>query len=289
MTFGGGGSSAPPPPQWIPTPAAPSYVAPPDPQGVVPEALSAKGVIKQGNYVEGFTTTNKKGKEVGLDQVPENLRLNKDPLSHEVRAPYEQNFYQQYINPQLAAAKAATSNAGQSYSSYGGARIGQLEAQGQLSKFQAGLEASQQVYNNLLAGRQSYFAGGPRIVQEQNALDVQRGLGVAGLQSQNYDSQNRFNLGVYGIGSGNTIAQNQFNQGNYRTGLEQSRYQDSIAGQGLFGIGGGLLNLASGFGGGGGGGSAFGPSTAGNAFSGGFSLPGLYNQTPLLGYGTQIY
>lgn len=243
MSFGGGGSKAPPAPQYVQPPAAPSYVTPPDPNAIVPPALSGKQVISKGNYLEGFTELNKKGKPVGLDQVPQILRLDQDPLSHEVRAPYEENFYQQYINPQLQLARAQTSDNGQSYSSYGGARIGQLEAQGQLNKFQAGLEASQQVYNNLLAGRQSYFQGGPRIVQEQNALDVTRGLGVAGIQSQNYDSQNDFNLGVFGVQSQNTGNQNSFNQGNYQIGSNNANTRSQLGAQNALGWG----QIASGF------------------------------------------
>lgn len=237
MTFGGGGSKAPPAPQYVPPPAAPSYVAPPDPNSVVPPAMSTKQIIQKGNYVEGFTTTDKKGKIVGQDQVPVNLRLDKDPLSHEVRAPYEDNFYQQYINPQVAQAQADASSGGQSYSSYGGAHIGQIQAQGQLAKFQAGLQAAQQVYDNTLAGRQSYFQGGPRITQEQNALDVTRGLGVAGIQSQNFGSQNNFNSDIFRsqvMASGN---QNSFNQGIYGTQSENARYSQGLGVQRANGFG----------------------------------------------------
>jgi hypothetical protein len=238
MSFGGGGGKAPAPPQYIPNGPAPSYVTPPDPQGVVPPALSGKQVIQQGNYLEGFTTTNKKGKVVGLDQVPVNLRLDKDPLSHEVIDPYATAFYQQQINPQIQQARADLSQNGGSYGSYGGARVGQIEAEGQLAKFQAGLSAAQQVYNNTLAGRESYFNGAPKIVQTQNALDVTRGLGVAGIQSQNYDSQNDFNQGIFGITTGSNNNHNDFNSNNYST--QSQNYRSQQQNSGLGGIFGGL-------------------------------------------------
>jgi len=240
MSFGGGSSKTPSAPQYIPMTAAPSYVAPPDPQGVVPQALSGKQVIQKGNYLEGFTTTDKKGRVVGQDQVPENLRLDKDPLSHEVVDPYANYYFQNNINPLIEQAKATVAKNGGSYGSYGGARIGQIEAQGQMDKYQAGLQAAQQVFNNTIAGRESYFNGAPKIVQTQNALDVQRGLGVAGIQSQNYDSQNDFNQGIFGISSNNNNEHNNFNRGIYDSQLDYQAQQsanraNAFAGGGLIG------------------------------------------------------
>lgn len=239
MSFGGGGGKAPAPPQYIPLGPAPSYVAPPDPQGVVPAALTGKQVIQQGNYLEGFTETNKKGKIVGQSQVPVNLRLDKDPLSHEVIDPYATAFYQQQINPQIQQARADLSQNGGSYGSYGGARVGQIEAEGQLAKFQAGLSAAQQVYNNTLAGRESYFNGAPKIIQQQNELNVNRGLGISQIQSANYNNQNDFNQGIYGIQAGANNNHNDFNSKNYGSQLDYSaRTQNSN--NGLGGIFGGL-------------------------------------------------
>lgn len=238
MSFGGGSSKPPAAPQYVAPPSAPSYVTPPDPNAIVPEALSGKQVIQKGNYLEGFTTTDKKGRIVGLDQVPENLRLDKDPLSHEVVDPYANAFYQQQINPQIQQARADLARNGGSYGSYAGARVGQIEAEGQLAKFQAGLQAAQQVYNNTLAGRESYFNGGPKIIQTQNALDVQRGLGVAGIQSQNFDSQNDFNQGIFGIQSGNTQNQNDFNSRNYGSQLGYQAEQNRTNAQAAAGWGG---------------------------------------------------
>ena len=245
MSFGGGSSKPPPAPQYIPMGPPPAYATPPDPQTVVPPAFTGKQVIQQGNYLEGFTTTNKRGKVVGQDQVPENLRLDKDPLSHEVVDPYANYYYQTNINPQIASAKAAVSANGGSYGSYGGARIGQIEAQGQMDKYQAGLAAAQQVFNNTIAGRQSYFQGAPRIVQEQNELDVNRGLGIAGIQSQNYDSQNDFNQGIFGIQSNNNNSHNDFNRGNYDSQLDYTAQQNATNQKGMSGWGDALGNLFS--------------------------------------------
>lgn len=154
--------------------------------------------------------------------------------------PYATYYYQNQINPLIEQAKAAVAKNGGSYGSYGGARIGQIEAQGQMDKYQAGLAAAQQVFNNKIQGRESYFNGAPKIVQTQNALDVQRGLGVAGIQSQNYDSQNDFNQGIFGIQSNNNNEHNNFNRGIYDSQLDYKAQQsanraNAFAGGGLLG------------------------------------------------------
>jgi len=178
-----------------------------------------------------------------MDQIPEHLQLTGDPLSHEVVHPYADYFYQTQINPQIKAAEAAVAKNGGSYGSYGGARIGQIQAQGELEKYQAGLAAAQQVFNNKIAGRQSYWQGAPRVVQEQNALDVQRGIGVAGLQSQNYDSQNDFNMGIFGIESNNNNSHNDFNRGIYDTQTDYAIAQNQQRQQNAGGWGEAIGNL----------------------------------------------
>jgi hypothetical protein len=112
-----------------------------------------------------------------------------------------------------------------------------------MDKYQAGLAAAQQVFNNTIAGRDSYFKGAPRIVQEQNALDVNRGLGVAGIQSQNYDSQNDFNQGIFGIESNNNNSHNDFNRGIYDSQLDYTAEQNRTNSQSALGWGSALGNL----------------------------------------------
>lgn len=218
-----GSKKAPAPPIYIPPPPAPQAVIPPDPQTVVPQVLSPLDVTKQGLEVE--------------QQLPDFLQLKQDPLSPEVLKQYEDNYYSQYVNPQVKAAEAQIGNNGQIYSSFGGGLVGQIRSQGELDKFNAGLGASQQAYNNLIQGRTSLFTGGIGLAQDQNNADVSRGLGVAGLQSQNAGSLNGFNSDIYGSQIRSNSYQNDFNQANYKNQLALKAEQDNLRTNQFLGIG----------------------------------------------------
>lgn len=218
-----GSKKAPSPPIYIPPPPAPQAVTPPDPQTVVPQVLNASQITTQGLEAERL--------------LPEFLQLREDPLSPEVLKRYEDNYYSQYVNPQVKAAEAQVGNNGQLYSSFGGGLVGQIRSQGELDKFNAGLSASQQAYNNLLQGRTSLFSGGIGLAQDQNNADVSRGLGVAGLQSQNAGNLNSFNSGIYGTQVSANGYQNQFNQANYKNQLALKAEQDNLRTNQFLGIG----------------------------------------------------
>lgn len=202
-----------------------------------------------------------------------------NPLDPDVLKRYEDNYFAQNVNPAIAAAEAQIGTTGQQYSSYGGGLVGQLRSQGQLDKFSAGLGASQQAYNNLLQGRQSLYAGGIGLAQDQGNLNVQRGLGIAGIQSNNAANENQFNQGIYGIGSQNTGYQNSFNLNNYQNELQAIAMKNQQKANMAYGIGtlglgfltGGAGALSKGIGGGGAsaGGGGIG-SAGGNAALSGF-------------------
>lgn len=141
-----------------------------------------------------------------------------NPLDPAGRQQYEDNFQQQYINPAVAQAQAQAGADGQTYGSYAGAQIGQLQAQGQLAKSQSGLDYAQQYYNDQLQGRQSYYSGAPPIIQQQNALDVNRGLNLAQMDQSQNQYQNSYNLGT-------NQALNQFALSNFGN---QTTYADRI-------------------------------------------------------------
>ena len=163
---------------------------------------------------------------------------------------YENNFYQTQVQPQLAQAQADLYANGQNSGSYSGAYMGQLAAMGALNKYNAGLGYAQQLYNNQLQGRSSYFNGGPSVAIGQNAANVQRGMGIAGLQSQNAGMLNNYNLGSAGMQNqydlGAAGMQNNFNLSNY--GNQLSAYGMNLQNQAnRFGsIAGGLTNIFSG-------------------------------------------
>lgn len=132
--------------------------------------------------------------------------------------------------------------------------------------------------NSMIQNRQSYFSGVPRIAQEQNALGIQRDLGLGGLNVQAYGDMNRYNLGA-------TQMQNSFNQGNYQTqvGFESAARQADAQAQsnsflglgGLFKGGAGMLGRGIG--------SLFGPAGAAVGGAAGSSLGGF--SAPTMSYG----
>jgi hypothetical protein len=171
---------------------------------------------------------------------------------------------------------AQNQSQGGGYGSNAAAQAGQFGAEGQQQAFQAALAANQQEYNDVLSGRQSYLSGGPSIASAQNALGVQQGLGVAGLNNAlniaNMQGANQYNLASAGMANDfnlnplqnpNALAQDKYNDE-----FQTNQFNDQLIGSILGGIGslgtgllggGGVFGSTGAFGAGSGGG-AFGPS-----------------------------
>lgn len=204
-------------PQYVPPPAyqPASYTAPvaPDPSQI-PQVLTPKQVMTQGAQVEGM--------------LPAWLQLTTNPLDPSNLEQYGNNYYQQNIAPVLEAEKANAYSSGQIYGSYAGGRLGQMEAQGQLDKYNAGLSYGSQLLNNQIAGRQSYFTGGPQVATNQNNANVARGLGLFNAQNDyNMNSANmanQFNLesskGLNAYKLGVSELQNNFSLKNFQNAMD---------------------------------------------------------------------
>lgn len=199
----------------------PTYIQPTPASTTVPKVLGPGQIMRQGSKAEAL--------------LPQWLQLNNDPLNPAGRAEYETNFFSQYINPQIEQAKADLAANGQNYGSYAGGLIGQLGAQGALSKFQAGLDYGQQLFNNQIQGRTSYFAGGPSIAANQNAANVQRGLGIAQLDYDANRAMNAYNLDR--TGQINTTTQAGFKNAMDRFGLLNDIEANRMKGLGMLGLG----------------------------------------------------
>lgn len=212
---------------------------------------------------------------------------------------YQDNYYQQNINPAIQQARADAYQNGQQWGSFGGAAVGQLAAQGQLDKYNAGLNYSQQLFNNQVQGRQSYFAGGPNVAATQNAADVARGTNVAQLQAGNANALNSYNLSnnnaandfsLQSAGQRNNYAfsgaqmANNFGTTQYQNQLQAYNLQNQQAAnrtQGLLGLGQGAASL---LGGPIGGMLGAGAGALGSAFGGGGSLiPSSFGRGPTFG------
>lgn len=138
-------------------------------------------------------------------QLPSWLQLSNEgnPLNPAGTSAYQQNYEQQNVAPQTQQLISQLGNNGQSFGSYAGGLVGQQMASGDLQSLNAGLQYAQQYYNDQLSGRQSYFAGGPQVAANQNALAVNRGLGIANATNSaastagsNAANANSYNLGT---------------------------------------------------------------------------------------------
>jgi len=245
-----GGSKPPPVPMFMPparyAPPMP-FVQPPNPETTIPQVSTPQNVISQGNQVEGLGNGS---------TIPQWLQLGTNPVDQNQVNAFANYYYQTQIAPQIAQTSAQLENSGQQYGSYAGALLGQMSSQGQLDKFMAGLQNQQQQLQNTLAGRQSYYAGGPNLAQQQNAQNVARGADVAQLGSYNAAQQNQYNLGSAGMQNQYSLGaagmQNQFGLQNYQNQLGAFNIQQQQRGAligGLVGLGGNLLSLGTGGGG----------------------------------------
>ena len=130
--------------------------------------------------------------------------------------------------------KTQVYNNGQAYGSYGGGEVGAQAAQGQLDSYNAGLNYANTLNQAQIASRASLFSGGDTLAANQNQLGVQRGLGVAQIQSANTANQNQFNLGqsenMNSYNLSNNQASNQYglsnNQGLNTYGLSSAANQN---------------------------------------------------------------
>jgi len=106
---------------------------------------------------------------------------------------------QNQLQPQYAALQSSLALNGQDTSTFGGAALGQLMAQGQYQAGQYGLGLEEQQLNNLLNERNNFFGNEGQMAQNVNALNMQNNQFLTGLNSQQIANQNQFNLGSAGM------------------------------------------------------------------------------------------
>lgn len=220
---------APPPTQ--PAVSAPTYV---------PPAMTAAQI---GTAGADFEKTLNPYLQLGSGNP---LFPSGNPLDPVDRARFEENYYQQYENPGIAQAQADLYANGQNAGSYAGGLVGSLLSNANLNKFNAGINYAQGIGNEVRANRASYLSGGPTVASQQNALDINRGMGVANLEYQKAANENAYNAGnTAGLNNYNLAANqgaNQFALGaygaasnNYNMGIQQQ--QNQALGLGSLGLG----------------------------------------------------
>lgn len=172
--------------------------------------------------------------------MPSDLRTTSDnPVFGEDAANrYSQEYYRQAIQPQVDQERIAQQQSGNGDSTYGATAVSNLQARGSDQAFFSGEDYRNQLINQTLARRDSLFGNEGRIAENQNALDIQRGLGVEGIDTQRLGMLNQANLGEAGILGGMYSNKQQLDQ---QAAQAKAAQRANLIG-GLFGLGGGLAN-----------------------------------------------
>jgi len=222
-----GSGKAPAAPAYQPAPqgyqAAPAYQNAPSYQtldfnSMVPQAATAPGIMDSGLAAEGKLT-----------QYAPWLSLQNNPTSPENVQRAMRDYLQRQGLPQMAQDESNLFANGQGGSSYAGAYLGQEQAMNNLNAWNAGLAQQQADFSNVIAARNALYTQPIGMAGQQNALDVQRGLGIGSLESAQNDARNQYNLA-------NSQNQNTYNLGN--TQLRNNFGQAQLGyNQGLYGIG----------------------------------------------------
>lgn len=186
--------------------------------------------------------------------MPTDLRTTSDNpvFGNDASTKYRDEYYRQAINPQVDAERIRQASTGNADSTYGATAVAGLQAQGANQAFFAGEDYRNQLINQTLARRDSLFGNEGRIAQEQNQLDIQRGLGVEDVNTARYGMLNNFQLGSAGI-LGNMYDTKV--KADAEAERAKAAAKASLLG-GLFGLGGGVVNSFMGGGRSSGGGSS---------------------------------
>jgi hypothetical protein len=135
--------------------------------------------------------------------LPENLRLaaSANLISPDTLQQFRQNWRQQYANPAEGQLQSQLYSSGRADSTFGGAQLGQLQGMNNLNELQAALGFQSNALENWLKTRQSFFGNEGQMAQNANQMNVNRGLGVAQMSGNAWQSQanaqNEYNLNAY--------------------------------------------------------------------------------------------
>lgn len=194
-------------------PQAPGYSSPwSSVDQYLPQAATGQEMMNQGLAMEQMLPAELRATNANPD-----LNLSADQLKR-----YEDAFTQQYINPAVAKEQAKLASSGRGTSTFAGAQLGQMKAQGALSALQAGLDISNQRAQLALAKRGSFFGGEGAMAQQAESNKLQRGTTAANLTLQESQNRNQFGLGVYNQQSQNWWNANSTAQAEARMNSDNS-------------------------------------------------------------------
>jgi len=184
-------------------------------QSMMPNAPTASSVIGNALDASGALPSD-------LQITGPNAQLNPQD-----RQRWENNYMQQYINPQIGQTQADLFAGGRADTSFGGAQLGQLQAMGRLQSMGAGEELMQNRLNQLISRRASFFGNEGQMGQNQANTQFNRNsqIGLGAFQQSIGDNTgfNNFQMQRYNAGlnaQGNL--QNQQTAGLARTSFNYS-------------------------------------------------------------------
>lgn len=205
-----------------------------------PPALSPAQLVDQGL-----------GQEQQLASAGLNVDNSNPIFGQSAAQDYANKFFDYAIQPQMGGAAiqqymrgALGDGTNMGNSTVGGAFLGTLASQGAKEAFFAGQDFRNSEINNLLNRRQSFFSNDVGLAQQQNALDINRSLGL------NNDRTARLNMmnnaqsnaaGIYGNLMNAQLGADQFSN-------QQQMFMQAQRGQALGNLAGGLLGGAFGLG-----------------------------------------
>ncbi len=132
-------------------------------------------------------------------------------------------------------------------STFGGSALSNTALQGAQQSFFAGQDYRNNEIQNTLNRRNNLFSNNIGLAQQQNALDVNRGLGLEGIKTQRLNDLNSFNLGNAQLGGqfnlGAASQLGTMDQNNQNRNFLNSAYRS----QNLGNLAAGGLGLAGGF------------------------------------------
>lgn len=244
----GGGSKPKPAPY---TPAPPYQNAPPfinsDPansnfEKYVPQVMNP-GQIMAGALGQKYVQHGKgadNSSEAMLGRYAPWLSLQQAPTDAYNMNQAEQQYLNRQALPQMAQDQSNLFANGQGGSSYAGAYLGQEQAMNNLNAWNAGLNQQQADFSNVLNARNALYSQPIALGQQQNAANVARGLGVAGLDLQQTLGENQYNLannqGLNNYNLGVNQIHNGYNSSIF--GTQGSMYGSQLgAGASMFGSG----------------------------------------------------
>lgn len=142
------------------------------------------------------------------NSMPFDLRVTSDNpvFSQNAAQDYQNKYFDYAVQPLVDGKMMDIFNRRMGDSSFGATAVSNTALEGAKQSFFAGQDFRNQEINNTLNRRNNLFSNDIQLAAGQNALGINRALGLEGIRTQRLSDMNSFNLGGAQLGS-------QFNLG----------------------------------------------------------------------------